>query len=204
MITVADRIVMDGNLLLIAKNLGRLRIVLLRKKSNGKDFCAVPRFIHDNSQNPQPTTGMASVSTDRHEGQLYKDKRPQGPAEPSEDSIGELVDGFKVQRDCLVRKEKARRRGRTRRKRPRQDKFLTKGKPRSIKGIVCLLFSKLYMVHGSIASATNKFKPYGISVDTCSSYNLVRRDFLLRTGVPSRFSELLYHDWQRQTRILSC
>lgn len=37
---------------------------------------------------------------------------------------------------------------------------------------------KLYTVYGSIGTATNAFKPYRIAVDTCSGYNIVRKNCL--------------------------
>ena len=66
----------------------------------------------------------------------------------------------------------------TRRKRPLPGNSLAKGGPRVVYGVVCLLSSKLYTLYGSIGTATNALKPYRIAIDTCSGYNLVRRDCL--------------------------
>ena len=73
---------------------------------------------------------------------------------------------------------KAPRKKKTRRKRPRPGNSLAKGDPRVVDGVVCLLSSKLYTVYGLIGTATNSLKPYRIAIDTCSGYNLVRRDCL--------------------------
>ena len=68
-----------------------------------------------------------------------------------------------------------RKRGQTRRRRARRNDLADRVAPKVVDGIVCLMTSKIYNVLGSVATGSNAFKPHTIAVDTCSTYNLVRR-----------------------------
>ena len=45
-------------------------------------------------------------------------------------------------------------------------------------GIVCVLSSEVYYVHGSVGADASAMAPHRIAVDTCSGYNLVERSRL--------------------------
>lgn len=50
--------------------------------------------------------------------------------------------------------------------------------PKVVKGVVCLMKSKIYNVLGSIAMGNNALKPHTIAVDMSSGYNLLRKSDL--------------------------
>ena len=103
---------------------------------------------------------------------------PQGPEKPQDNPTRRVTGDVKARVDER-RHEKRKGRGRRgRRKRPRQNASFRIGEPRVVDVVVWLLSSKLYKVYGSIAKAANAFKSHRIAIDTCSGYNLVRRDCL--------------------------